>query len=206
MTRFYRLRIKLLSALKEYGLLEAVNKGLILCLADGGMRGVAKDLNPNGFNEECNWHTTQRLGLNARGPCLKIFDEKQDEKMEKILKFCDKAKKDMSVKDMRKKGILSTHARGINSYFDGLELNDEDRSRICRYTRPEGWKPEFDDENAELSDSDKKLKRKLLSSKKVFPQIKVYLHDFCGLSGLCGLHYHYFNAFLSDRKMFDHVQ
>ena len=163
---------------KEYGLLAAVNKGLIPCLTDGGMSGLAEDLNPNGFNETCNWHSIQRLGLNARGDCLKVFDEKQDEKMEKILKFCDKANRDMSKKDMKKKGMLSTHAKGINSYFDGLELNDEDRSRICRYSRPKGWKAEFDDEGAELSESDKKLKQKLLSSKTVFPKIKVFIDIF----------------------------
>ena len=179
---------KVIERKKEYGLLAAVNKGLIPCLADGGMSGLAEDLNPNGFNETCNWHSIQRLGLNARETCLKIFDEKQDEKMEKILKFCDRANKDLSKKDIKKKGMLPTHAKGINSYFDGLELKDEDRSRICRYSRPNGWKAEFDDAGAELSDGDKKLKQKLISSKTVFPKIKVYKHAFHGFSGLCGIH------------------
>ena len=159
---------------KDYGLLGAVNKGLIPCLADGGMRGLTEELNPNGFNETCNWHTFQRLGLNARGPCLKLFDERQDQKMKEILEFCDKAKKDLSKTDMKKKGLLSTHARGINSYFDGLELKNEDKSRICRFVRPKGWKAEFDDDSADLSENDKKIKQKLLSSKTVFPKIKVF--------------------------------
>ena len=150
-----------------------MNKGLIPCLTDGGMRGLADDLNPNGFNETCNWHSFQRLGLNAREDCLKLFDDEQDKKLDKIYKFCDKANRDLSKKEMKKKGTLSTHAKGINSYFDGLQLTDEDRKRICRFVRPKGWKAQFDDESAELSADDKKAKDKLLSSRKVFPKIKV---------------------------------
>ena len=67
-----------------------MNKGLIPCLTDGGMRGLANDLNPNGFNETCNWHSFQRLGLNAREDCLKLFDDEQDKKLDKIYKFAIK--------------------------------------------------------------------------------------------------------------------
>ena len=42
-----------------------MNKGIIPCIADGGMRGLAEELNPNGVNETCNWHSFQRLGLRA---------------------------------------------------------------------------------------------------------------------------------------------
>ena len=134
---------------------------------------MADELNPNGFNETCNWHSFQRFGLNAREDCLALFDPDQDKKLKEIFKFCDKANKDMSQKDMKKKGILSTHAKGINSYLDGLQMTDEDRSRICRFLRPKGWKAQFNDESAELSADDKTTKEKLISSRKVFPKIKV---------------------------------
>ena len=147
------------------------------------MRGVADELNPNGFNEECNWHSFQRLGVNTREHGLQIFDDDQDTKLQKIYQFCDKAKKDLSKKDMKKKKMLSTHARGINSYLDGLELNDEDRSRICRYERPEGWISRFDDDSVELTESESKVKQSLMLSKKVFPKIKV---SRCGICGYCG--------------------
>lgn len=157
-----------------------MNKGLVPCLTDGGMRGLAKELNPNGFNEICNWHSFQRLGLRARADCLQLFDEEEAQeekttegKMEKILSFCDKANRDVSKKDMKKRKIPSTHAKGINTYFDGLKMNDEDRLRICSFIRPKGWKAQFDDKNAELSESDSKMKRDLMASRKAFPQIKV---------------------------------
>ena len=143
------------------------------------MRGLAEELNPNGINETCNWHSLQRLGLRTREDCLRLFDEAQKEKLDAIFKFCDKAKKDMSKQDMRKKNIPSTHARGINSYFDGLELKDEDRLRICKFARPNGWKAQFDDESAELTDSEKKSKRDIMQSRKTFPAIKVMRGSFC---------------------------
>ena len=137
------------------------------------MRGLAKELNPNGVNETCNWHSVQRLGLRTRENGLFLFDEAQEDKMTAILKFCDKAKKDMSKKDMIKKNIPSAHARGINSYLDGLELGEEDRLRICKYARPKGWKAQFDDESADLSESEKKTKLDLMASRKKFPPLKV---------------------------------
>ena len=69
------------------------------------MRGLAEELNPNGVNETCNWHTLQRLGLRTRENCLRLFDDAQEEKLDEILKFCDKAKKDMSKRDMIRKNI-----------------------------------------------------------------------------------------------------
>ena len=160
-------------------MLDAVNKGIIPCIADGGMRGLAKELNPNGVNETCNWHSFQRLGLRTREDCLKLFDETQEEKLDAILKFCDKAKKDMSKKDMIKKNVPSTHARGINSYLDGLELSNDDRLRICKYARPRGWKAQFDDESSDLSDLEKKTKSDLIASREKFPKIKVIHSVFC---------------------------
>lgn len=166
-------------------MLGAVSKGLIPCITDGGMRGLADELNPNGFNETCNWHSFQRLGLRTREDCLKLFDEEdkttQKDKLDAIMKFCDKAKKDMSAKDMRKKNIPSTHARGINSYFDGLELTNDDRLRICKFARPNGWKAQFDDDSAELPDSEKNIKKDLIASRKSLPKIKVMIGQFCAL-------------------------
>ena len=72
---------------KEYGLLGAVNKGLIPCIADGGMRGLAEELNPNGVNETCNWHTLGRLGLRTRENCLRLFDDAQEEKLDEIFQL-----------------------------------------------------------------------------------------------------------------------
>ena len=156
-----------------------MNKGLIPCIADGGMRGLAEELNPNGVNETCNWHTLQRLGLRTRENCLRLFDDAQEEKLDEILTFCDKAKKDMSKKDMTRKNIPCTHARGINSYLDGLELTDDDRLRICKFARPRGWKAQFDDEGSDLSDQEKKTKQNLLASRVKFPKIKVIQSVFC---------------------------
>ena len=156
-----------------------MNKGLIPCITDGGMRGLAEELNPNGVNETCNWHSFQRLGLRTRENCLRLFDEAQEEKLDAILKFCDKAKKNLSKKDMSKKKIPSTHAKGINSYFDGLEVTSEDRLRICKFVRPRGWKAEFDDNDADISESDKKIKNDLMASRKIFPKIKVISSGVC---------------------------
>ena len=170
---------------KDYGLLEAVNKGLIPCLTDGGMRGLADELNPNGVNEVCNWHSVQRLGLHARGPCLSLFDEAQSDKMTAIMAFCVKANRDISKKDMKKKKIPSTHAKGINSYLDGLKMTDEDRLRICSFTRPHGWKAQFNNDSEELSESDNKIKRNLMASRGGFPKIKVIkILSFCALNFL----------------------
>ena len=80
-------------------MLDAVNKGIITCIADGGMRELAKELNPNVVNDTCNWHSFQRLGLGTRGDYLKLFDEAQEENLNTILKFCDKAKKDFEDPD-----------------------------------------------------------------------------------------------------------
>ena len=154
------------------------------------MRGVADELNPKGFNETCNWHSLQRLGLRTREDCLALFDEAQAEKLDAILKFCDKAKKDMSKKDMKKKNIPATHAKGINSYLDGLELSDEDRLRICKFVRPKGWEAQFDDISADLSDLEKNKKRDLMASRGKFPLIKVIQSAFCffdSVSNLCAL-------------------
>ena len=92
----------LIMCYKDYGLLASVNRGLLPIICDAGMRGLAEELNPNGFNEFCTWHTFQRIGLRAHQDCLEIFDPDQPDKLKKIMKFCQKAGKDMSKKDMKK--------------------------------------------------------------------------------------------------------
>ena len=164
--------------LQEYGLLASVNKGLIPIIADGGMRGFADQLNPNGFNETCSWHSFQRLGYRAHRDCLKILDPAQSDKLDAILDFCDTADKDLSKKDMKKKKMRTNQARGINSYIDGLELDDKMRLRICQFTRPKGWLSKFEDEDAQLTCEEKTIKQKLMDTRKTMPKIKVYIFAF----------------------------
>ena len=137
------------------------------------MRGFADELNPKGFNEFCSWHSVQRLGLRTHKDSLKVFDPDQPDKLKKIMDFCTKAGKDLSKKEMKKMKLRSNNARGINSYLDGLELNDEIRLRICRFTKPKGWKTEFNDSEANLTVEEAKQKQAIMMSRKVIPKIKV---------------------------------
>lgn len=166
--------VYLIIRFQEYGLLASVNRGLLPIICDAGMRGLADELNPKGFNEYCSWHSFQRIGVRAHQDCLEVFDKKQPEKLKKIMSFCIKAGKDLSKKDMKKRKLRSSAARGINSYLDGLELSDENRLRICRFTQPKGWKSKFnDDQNADLTDEEIQQKRKIMKSRKIIPKIKV---------------------------------
>ena len=160
---------------QEYGLLASVNRGLISIICDAGMRGLADELNPKGFNEYCSWHSF-RIGVRTHQDCLKVFDKKQPDKLKKIMNFCTQADKDLSKKDMKKRKLRSSAARGINSYLDGLELNDENRLRICRFTQPKGWKSKFNnDQNADMTDEEIQQKRDIMKSRKIIPKIKVIL-------------------------------
>ena len=154
-------------------MLASVNKGLLPIICDAGMRGLAEELNPKGFNDFCNWHSIQRVGVRSHQDCLELFDPDQSDKLKKIMKFCTKAGKDLSQKKMKEMKLRSSHARGINSYLDGLELNDELRLRICRFTHPKGWQSKFNDPEEDLCAEETRTKRKIMMSRKIVPKIKV---------------------------------
>ena len=105
--------VSIIMRYQEYGLLASVNRGLIPIICDAGMRGLADELNPKGFNEYCSWHTFQRLGLRAHQNCLVLFDKEQPDKLKKIMDFCIKADKELSKADMKKKKLIEALNQNI---------------------------------------------------------------------------------------------
>ena len=155
---------------KKWNLEDSIDKGRIVIVMDGGNRGLAELINPNGFTETCSFHSLGCLQKRASNQLLEKFDagfkgKKAD--IDDFLKHVD----DISKEEHKK--LPRGSARGINSYLDNLELSNEDRLRICKIERPKGWKSAFEDEKAELSPADEKLKKKLLESKTKMPSIKV---------------------------------
>ena len=155
---------------KKWNLQDSIDKGRVVIVMDGGNRGLADLINPNGFTETCNFHSLQCLPKRASNQLLEKFDpafKGKKKNLDDFLKHVD----DISKEDHKK--LPRGSARGINSYLDNLKLSNEDRQRICKIVRPKGWKSEFDDDKAELSAAEEKLKRKLLESKIKMPPIKV---------------------------------
>ena len=158
--------------LKNWNLQDSVDKGRIVFVMDGGNRGLAEKINPNGFTETCNFHSLQCVPKRGSNELLEKFDPQFKRKKADLEKFLQNVN-DISKEEYKK--LPRGSARGINSYLDNIKLTNEDRLRICSIMRPNGWKSDFENPQAVLSASDEKLKNKLLASKTKMPTIKVSL-------------------------------
>lgn len=76
-----------LKSLKEYNLLESLEKGTIPCIADAKCEPAARILASPGFSNTCDWHTAQCAEKRAGGPLLKKFDAESDKKWKVCLKL-----------------------------------------------------------------------------------------------------------------------
>ena len=76
-----------MKSLKEFNLLESLEKGIIPVIADAKCEPAARILASPGFSNICDWHSAQCATKRAGGLLLKKFDAESEKKWKVRFEF-----------------------------------------------------------------------------------------------------------------------
>ena len=156
--------------LQSYGLAASVQQGRVFFVGDSKMKALAREIGPDCLFEICNFHNLGCLITAGTERLIDKFDADAKQKRTDLQNFISKSRKEWSLKKMKE--YPPSTARSINAWIHGHELDQHDKIRVAKYTKPDGWEEKFECETTVLTPAEQARKTKILSKITKLPKFK----------------------------------